>query len=246
LHYCPFDFQRFFAFVGDDVRMQQSNIALISALLLTIQFTFVYQFSPDYWDNFVSASYLCKTALQDQCDILIHEVFLEHDEYCFVSFRYLPITICGELVTDHSCHLLGLDHSQLHVHGLLCYCNFGTERDYRQSQVALDQEYYLLFCAISISLCLFQDSSNGKLKNSQKCKAGSEEANFFNSAMDKRGGLGGGGLSGSFTMLIMVLLVWGLQCFLFQLVACKTLIGIIVSTSILVLIVITVLITFYA
>ena len=51
-------------------------------------------------------------------------------------------------------------------------------------------------------------------------------------AMDKRGGLGGGGLSGSFVMLIVILFIWGLQCFLFQLVACQTLQGTMVSTTV--------------
>ncbi len=69
---------------------------------------------------------------------------------------------------------------------------------------------------------------------------------FFDAAMDKRGGLGGGGLSGSFVMLIIVLLIWGMECMLFQIVACQTLSGLLVSTSISAAIVIVVLITFFS
>ena len=59
---------------GEQIRSQQGNIALISALLLTIQFTLMYQFTPEFWEMFVESSYLCKYILPEGGSQWIHEV----------------------------------------------------------------------------------------------------------------------------------------------------------------------------
>ncbi len=61
---------------GDQIRSQQGNIALISALLLTIQFTLMYQFTPEFWEMFVKSSYLCEFVLPEGGSKWIHEVLL--------------------------------------------------------------------------------------------------------------------------------------------------------------------------
>ena len=62
---------------GSKIVAQQSNIALVAALLLTIQFSFAYTL-PSIWDPMVnaddsSASYLLSCMTPDQVQI-VHEV----------------------------------------------------------------------------------------------------------------------------------------------------------------------------
>ena len=57
---------------GAQIQSQQSNIALLSALLLTIQFAFLYAF-PATWSDLISDSYLANLMTEDQL-LVLHEV----------------------------------------------------------------------------------------------------------------------------------------------------------------------------
>jgi hypothetical protein len=57
---------------ASQIQSQQSNIGLMSALLLTLQFSFMYGF-PGSWDDLVTKSYFAGSMNDDQLDSL-HEV----------------------------------------------------------------------------------------------------------------------------------------------------------------------------
>jgi hypothetical protein len=57
---------------GAQIQSQQSNIALLSALLLTIQFAFLYAF-PATWSDLISDSYLANLMTEGELEVL-HEV----------------------------------------------------------------------------------------------------------------------------------------------------------------------------
>ncbi len=72
-------------YTGAKIVTQQSNIALVAALLLTIQFSFAYAI-PSMWGPMVSPddmsySYLASVMTPDQLDI-VHEVVLRPQIFC--------------------------------------------------------------------------------------------------------------------------------------------------------------------
>jgi hypothetical protein len=77
-------FLRFSPFAGSQIQSQQSNIALLSALLLTIQFAFLYAF-PGSWGDLLSDSYLANLMTEDQLEVL-HEVPLCNSSILALSF----------------------------------------------------------------------------------------------------------------------------------------------------------------
>ena len=57
---------------ASQIQSQQSNVALLSALILTVQFAFLYGF-PSIWSDLIQSSYLAGFMDDDQLDVL-HEV----------------------------------------------------------------------------------------------------------------------------------------------------------------------------
>ncbi len=57
---------------ASQIQLQQSNIGLMSALLLTLQFSFLYGF-PGVWSSVIQSSYLANQMSDSQKEVL-HEV----------------------------------------------------------------------------------------------------------------------------------------------------------------------------
>jgi hypothetical protein len=110
--------------------MQQTNIALISALLLTIQFSFAYTL-PQIWGPMTAidsnqTSYLAKTMSPDQIDTA-HEVNTISIINITVNKLWHDLSVYFEFPGDS-----GRDHKQfgveLHVYDILRSCYLGGQR----------------------------------------------------------------------------------------------------------------------
>ncbi len=100
--------------IGEQTRSQQENVALVSALWLTIQFSFMYSF-PGSWEDIAQTSYIANSIGEDQT-IFVHEFLVAT---CFTScsantlacvYSVLIILITGEMNSS-----LELNYMQLRM-----------------------------------------------------------------------------------------------------------------------------------
>jgi hypothetical protein len=87
--------------IGEQTKSQQENVALVSALWLTIQYTFMYSL-PGVWEDISSSSYIAKSIGEDRTTI-VHE-FLVATSFTSCSantlaciYSVLVILITGEM-----------------------------------------------------------------------------------------------------------------------------------------------------
>jgi hypothetical protein len=108
--------------IGEQTRSQQENVALVSALWLTIQFSFMYSF-PDVWDDISKTSYIAQAIGAEQ-STFAHEFLVA---ICLTScsantvacvYSVLVILITGEMNSS-----VELDYLQQRM-GRLTYIAF--------------------------------------------------------------------------------------------------------------------------
>ena len=96
--------------IGEQTKAQQGNLALVSALWLTIQFTFMYSFPAD-WDTIKSESYIANS-VGDENATFIHEFLIA---VCLTScsantvacvYSVLVILVSGEMNSSQELNYL--------------------------------------------------------------------------------------------------------------------------------------------